>query len=73
MSGCCLLEPYCFLKGNGGIIDLGEREGREVLEMVGEETVFGLYHMREESIRINKDRSAKTETDAQILVISILR
>lgn len=73
MSGCSLLEPCCFLKGNGGIIDLGEREGWEVLEIVGEETVFVLYHMREESIRINKNRSAKTEIDAQILVISILR
>lgn len=73
MSGYCLLEPCCFLKGNGGIVDLGEMEGREVLEMVREETVFGLDHMREEPTRINKNRSAKTETGEQILVISILR
>lgn len=73
MSGYCLLELCCFLKGNGGIIDLGETGGREVLEMVREETVFGLDHMREESTRINKNRSAKTEIDEQILVISISR
>lgn len=35
LFGCCLLEAFCFMKGDKGTMDLEKREGRGVEQSKG--------------------------------------
>jgi hypothetical protein len=62
MFACYHRETCSFLKGNGGVLDLGKRKstGRPGRSIAGEDAVIQMYHMRQEYI-FKKEEDRKTK------------